>query len=142
MHTKQQLSFFFFLSSSAYLVSRLITIQFFSLERKTLKTLFCPGYYVTRSLELLATLESHNASSMFAGECIRATNRWTVTLSLKRFKGSKRVKGKEEGEGGVRMVTMVTMTSLEACALCLNGSFGCVEVKANNSPETTEGGTL
>lgn len=34
------------------------------------------------------------------------------------------------------------MTSLEACALCLNGSFVCVEVKANNSPETTEGGTL
>lgn len=42
----------------------------------------------------------------------------------------------------MRIVTMVTMTSLEACALCLNGSFVCVEVKANNSPETTEGGTL
>lgn len=37
---------------------------------------------------------------------------------------------------------MVTMTSPEACVLCLNGSFVCVEVKANNGLETTEGGTL
>lgn len=62
-----------------------------------MSTLFWPGYYITPTQESLATLESHNASSMFAGECIRATNRWTVTLALKRFKGSKRVKGKEEG---------------------------------------------
>lgn len=65
-----------------------------------MSTLFWPGYYITLTQESLATLESHNAPSMFAGECIRATNRWTVTLALKRFKGSKRVKGKEEGGGG------------------------------------------
>lgn len=59
-----------------------------------------PEITVTLSLELLATLESHNAACMFAGERIRATDRWNVTLTLKRFKGSKRVKGKEEAGGG------------------------------------------
>lgn len=35
----------------------------------------------------------------------------------------------------MRIVTMATMTSLKrACELCLNGSFVCAEVKANNSP--------
>lgn len=39
------------------------------------------------------------------------------------------------GRGGVRIVAMATLTSLKrACALCLNGSFVCAEVKANNSP--------
>lgn len=37
---------------------------------------------------------------------------------------------------------MVTMTSPEACECFLNGSFVCVEVRANNGLETTEGGTL
>lgn len=56
-------------------------------------------------------------------------------------KGSKRVKGMVGWLGGVRIVTMVTMTSRVACALCLNGSFVCVDVKANNCLEMT-GGTL
>lgn len=80
---------------------------------------------------------------MFAGERISTTDRWNGTLTQRRFKGSKRVKGKGRGGGGtVRIVTMATVTSPQACALCLNGSFVCVEVKVNNVLQTTEGGTL
>lgn len=68
---------------------------------------------------------------MFAGERISATDRWTVTLPTRRFKGSKRVKGKETERGGsVRKVSMVTVTSPEARAclpqweFCLRGGEG------------------
>lgn len=99
----------------------------------------CPGRYGTLSLELSATLLSHNAPRMFSEERIRATDRWNVTLTLRRFKGSNRVKGKEDGwgrENSYHGDSDITR------ALCLNGSFVCVEVKPNNSLETIEEGTL
>lgn len=71
-------------------------------------------------------------------------NRWTVTVALRRFKGSKGAKGRRskgsgggvaeggvgEGVGGVRIVTMATVTSLKGlCAypeweFCLWGGKG------------------
>lgn len=56
---------------------------------------------------------------------------WRDLKDQRGWKGS----GGWRDVGGVRIVTMATMTSLKrACALCLNGSFVCAEVKANNSP--------
>lgn len=63
---------------------------------------------------------------MFAGECIRATNRWTVTLALKRFKGSKRVKGKGGRENSYHGDYDITrdLCALPQWEFCLCGGEG------------------
>lgn len=152
MHTKQSLSFFFRSSNRKAVfrlnlkwivneeVSRWALTTCVSIVRKERRRWEKSDYSSAIGKWPRQEVTSRGGSR-YVCRSIRATDRWTVTLTLRRFKGSKRVKRKEEG-GGVRIVTMVTMTSLEACALCLNGSFVCVEVKANSGLETTGGGAL
>lgn len=73
-------------------------------------------------------------------ECKERQRYVCLSLSLRRFKRSKRVEKKTRG--GVDRENSFHGDHDIIGVLCLNGSFVCVEVKANNSLEMTEGGTL